>query len=311
VTGGGPTGLRVIDAGLHSSVQDFGRPGRRGFGVPLQGAADRWSLSLGNLLLGNPPDAPALEITLRGPTVQAVGGDVGCVVFGAPFTAAVGSRPQPPGTTFTLPRDAVLRIGGTPTGARAYLCVVGGFAAPRWAGSASAEAPVAAGDLLACAPATVGSARFAGRRIAADGTDWDSEPGVLRALPGTHLDLFPDDAVFGPEFRVAPQADRMGVRLLGTVPARRPAGEMLSEPVVPGTVQIPPAGRPIVLGVAAQTIGGYPRAAQVIAADVDKIGRLRPGDPVRFRRVDSAEARRALTHKAAELSRWVRRLRNR
>src|SRR2546423_14150321 len=120
--------LRVLEAGLQTLVVDFGRPASRSLGVPIGGAADRWSLALGNALVGNPPDAAALEITLAGTTLQAEA-QIAAVVFGAPFDITSDRQQLQTGKTFTLQPGDILRIRGTTSGMRAYLCVAGGLTA--------------------------------------------------------------------------------------------------------------------------------------------------------------------------------------
>src|SRR4051812_46185584 len=114
--------LHVIKPGLATRIVDGGRPRSRSLGVPVGGAADRWSLALGNALVGNRPDAAALEIGLAGPTLRAEC-HLACVVFGAPFELLSERQELTMGTTFILAKDEELHIGGTPIGARAYLCV--------------------------------------------------------------------------------------------------------------------------------------------------------------------------------------------
>ena len=116
--------LTVLDPGLYSLVVDLGRPSSRALGVPVGGAADRAALALGNALVGNPPAIAALELALRGPKLRA-DRRTACVVFGAPFVLTASGRERPAGTTFTLNPGDELRIGGTPTVARGYLCVAG------------------------------------------------------------------------------------------------------------------------------------------------------------------------------------------
>jgi len=296
--------LTVLDAGLSSLAVDLGRTGSRARGVPLGGAADRFAYQLGNLLLGNRPDAVAVEVTLKGPTLRAEVETV-AVVFGAPFEVTVNGNEVAPNTTFRLtPRDT-LRIGGTPVGCRAYLCVVGGFDVPTILGSRSSLEPLRAGDVLLCG---AGAGRT-GRGI------WSllvpPSPGGrdkwLRALPGPQADWFPDGGFFDRPFTVAPASNRMGVRLLGE-PIPKRAGELASEPVAPGAVQVTNDGLPVVLGVDGQTIGGYPKVAHVIRADLDAVGQLRPGDGVRFARVSMADAEAAATERARELRLWRMRL---
>jgi antagonist of KipI len=285
--------FHVIDPGLCSLVVDFGRPRSRSLGVPVGGAADRCSLAVGNALLGNPPETAALEMSLVGPTLRA-DGPCAAVLFGAPFDLTTDRQSLKPGTTFTLAEGEELRIGGTPRGLRAYLCVQGGLQTPLILGSRTSLRPLAMGDLLPYQTGTVG------RRSVRVDWSWNAEPFDLRALAGSQADWFPDSDFYERSYTVSPAVNRMGLRLEGT-PLVLPPRELVSEPVCPGCVQVTRDGRPIVLGVDGQTIGGYPKIAQVIAADLDKLGQLRPGDTVRFALVSLAEAERLYRHKQQEL----------
>jgi biotin-dependent carboxylase-like uncharacterized protein len=293
--------LRVLEPGVYTLPVDFGRPHSRSLGVPVGGAADRTALALGNALVGNPSDAVALEVTLHGPTVVA-DCDLACVVYGAPFEVTTGRRRQPPGATFTLAAGDELHIGGTPHGARAYLCVAGGFILPAVLGSRSALEPLRAGAELPCQPGCIG-----GRFIRPEWT-WQPEPGTLRVVDGAQADWFRPDEFYPRAFTVRPASNRMGLRLEGT-PLALPGRELTSEPVCPGAVQVTSDGQCIALGVDGQTIGGYPKIAQVISADLDALGQLRPGDAVRFQRVTLEEAEAAYRAKQAEVDRWLLRLR--
>lgn len=293
--------LRVVQSGLCTLVVDLGRPRSRSLGVPIGGAADRTSLILGNALVGNQPDAAALEINLAGPILRAEC-DVACVVFGAPFSLHSERQHLETGTTFTLESGEELHVGGTGVGVRAYLCVHGGFDAPLILGSRSAFDPVQAEMELRCA-----SSRARSRFIRFTPA-WSQSPAVLHALPGPQSDWFPARDVWSQEFTVAPASNRMGLRLQGT-PLVVPPRELVSEPVCPGAVQVTRDGQCIILGMEGQTIGGYPKIAQVISADLDIVGQLRPNDPVRFERVTIEEAEGRYREQQAELSEWVMRLR--
>jgi biotin-dependent carboxylase-like uncharacterized protein len=293
--------LRVLEAGLQTLVVDFGRPGSRSLGLPVGGAADRRSLALGNALVGNSPDAAALEICLAGPTLQA-GCDLGCVVIGAPFEMFRGDERLTVGRTFTLRRGDVLRIGGTTVGMRAYLCVRGGLLEPEALGSRSAFEPLRRGQELACEPSEIaGRAIDVGNELTADG------PATLRALPGPQADWFELSEFFGPTFAVNPASNRMGLRLQGK-PLQRKPGELVSEPVGPGAVQVINDGQCIVLGVDGQTIGGYPKVAHVIAADLDRLGQLRPAQELRFELVSIDDAEMAYRERQVQLREWLVRL---
>ncbi len=291
--------LRILDPGLFTLLVDFGRPRTRGLGVPIGGAFDRQALTLGNALLGNPADATALEVTLIGPTVRAECA-LACVVIGAPFPLTCGARGPTAGTTFTLEAGDVLRIGAVPTGARGYLCVRGGFGGPVILGSRSGLQALRAGDELPCMPGRVGGHSL--------GSLGEAESLPLRVLDGVQADWFAAAELYSQVFAVAPASNRMGLRLLGK-PLRLPLRELVSEPVCPGAVQVTRDGQCIVLGVDGQTIGGYPKAAQVIAADIDRLGQLRPGARVSFARVSLDEAESAARERRVFLTNLLARLR--
>jgi antagonist of KipI len=301
--------LAVRAAGVQSLLVDCGRERSRALGVPVGGAADRAALALGNGLVGNEPHAVALEVAFVGPTVEALH-PTACAVFGAPFSCTVNDRPPIPGATFTLEPGDVLRMGGTARGARAYLCVAGGFDAPEVLGSRSALEPLRAGAVLACGASRTESRRlpFCAAHFGPELTSGAEAAELLRVLDGPQRDWFTDDTFFARPYVVSPASNRMGLRLTGAALARRP-GELASEPVAPGAVQVTNDGLPIVLGIDGQTIGGYPKVAHVIRADLDRLGQLRPGDRVRFVRVSADDAEAAAGARAAFLSGWLARLR--
>jgi len=290
----------VLSPGLCTLLVDSGRPRTRSLGVPVGGAADGSSLAIGNALVGNPADAPALEVCLSGPVLRA-DEDLACVLFGAPFELSAGRHRLTAGKTFTLHPGEELSIHGTPERARAYLCVVGGIDGPAILGSRSSLQPLVVGAELPCRGGTIAS------HFLHPSFEWDAEPRVLRFLPGAQAEWFSEDRLTGQEFTITPASNRMGLRLHAE-PLSLPERDIVSEPVCPGTVQVTRDGQCIVLGVDGQTIGGYPKIAQVIAADLDKLGQLRPGDVVRFRRVGVEEAEDLYQRKRRELHEWLVRL---
>ncbi len=303
--------LRVVEAGLYSMMVDQGRPGYRSLGVPVGGAADFTSLALGNALVGNPAEAPALEVCLAGPTFQARQ-DVACVLFGAPFSITRNGRSLPPRKTFTLNQGDELIIGSTPAGMRAYFCVRGGFNVPAILGSHSGLEPITNGNELSCSTNRIHS-RYLNLEASLpdeDPTARDGECWLLRVLSGLQADWFSEDEFDRQEYCVTPSSNRMGLRLQGqALTPKRTGREMTSEPVCPGAVQVTNDGQCIVLGVDGQTIGGYPKIAQVIQADLDRLGQMRPGDHLRFVQVDLDEAAALYRKKQQELEAWIMRLR--
>jgi antagonist of KipI len=296
--------LKVLSPGLCTLVVDLGRPHYRSLGVSVGGAADRRSLMLGNALVGNPPDTAALEICLFGPTVTATCPLAG-VVYGAPFEIASDRRRLFAGRTFTLEAHEELRIGSALRGARAYLCLRGGLLTPTILDSRSGFASLEADDELPCVPGSMHT-----RFLPPDAEENVAEGvSTLRVLDGVQASWFRAEEFYGDlvSFRVSSASDRMGLRLLGA-PLAMPARDLVSEPVCPGTVQVTSDGQCIVLGVDGQTIGGYPKIAQVIAADLDRIGQLRPGDTVRFVRVTIEDAESLHRKRREWTAEWLTRL---
>jgi antagonist of KipI len=312
--------LHVLESGLHSMVVDGGRPNYRSLGVPVSGAADRSALALGNALVGNPPDTAALEVTLAGPTLRAERSVAG-VVYGAPFELTRNGEPLSTSRTFSLEPGEVLQIRGTRVGLRAYLCVPGGFSTEVILGSRSALEPVPRGAVLPCGPSALSSRQFKPER------NWDPNVTLqrvfglppstvlLRVVPGPQFDWFDAERLLPrtfefdwPGLEVSAASNRMGLRLSGE-PLAVPARELVSEPVCPGSVQVTREGQCIILGMDGQTIGGYPKLAQVIGADLDTLGQVRPGDRVQLIRVELEEAEELARRKRAALKTLTTRLR--
>ena len=296
--------LEVIAPGLHTTVQDRGRIGYQDIGVPASGPLDRISLSLANALVGNPPGTPVLEVLLQGPTlkVSAESARVALAGCGAGIEIRSGNaRTIPAGRSVRLARGEVFRIGALGDSVCAYLAIEGGLDVPLVLGSASTYVRGAiggfhgrrlqAGDIvpLKLAGAIVREERALSRplELALD------QP--IRVVLGPQADYFTAGSVqtfLAADYTVSPQADRMGYRLTGPALAHAKGYDIVSDGIVAGAVQVPGAGLPIVLMVDHQTIGGYPKIATVISADIPVIGRRKPGRPIRFVAVSVPEAER-------------------
>ena len=288
-------GLIVIQPGLSTTIQDAGRTGYREWGVPAGGAFDLGSAGLANALVGNTPDCAVLELTLIGGVYQA-DGPLALAMAGAPMEARILA---PDGTerdlrgpmSWTLHAREQLILGRAIEGVRTYLAVRGGWQTRIRLGSRSSEERLRAGNVLPAEPGSIPTRR-------PGGPGWTppaAEP--FRILDGP--DGIPADPGSGPSgfwedrrFRVGSRSDRMGLRLEGDPIAIDSHAERLSAPVAPGAVQVA-GGQLIVLGVAGGTMGGYPHVAHLISADLDRLGQLRPGETIQFRRVTHDEARRA------------------
>lgn len=301
--------IRVLAPGLLTTVQDLGRPGLGAIGVPAGGAADAHALRLGNVLLGNEEGAAALEATLVGPELLFEAAAV-VVLAGAPFGAQLDGAPLPAWEAVSVPAGARLAVGRAHSGARGYVCVRGGLDVPAVLGSRATDVatgfggldgrPLRAGDRL-----SVGAARGAlrGRRVDAGSARWSGPRRRLRVTPGPQDEWFGGGALAAfasRAFRVSASSSRTGVRLEGE-PLAAPSRSLVTEGVVAGAVQVPPAGLPIVLLVEHPSTGGYPKIGSVISADLSALAQLRPGEEVRFAHVSLEEARRLLLDRESRL----------
>jgi biotin-dependent carboxylase-like uncharacterized protein len=259
--------IEVVDPGLLTTVQDGGRPGLAHLGVPPSGAVDPRALALGNRLVGNAPAAPALEATLIGPRLR----------FDRPTLVALTGACE----TATM-EVTELDVGRAVDGARIYVCVQGGIDVEPVLGSCSTDlltglgpAPLRAGDVL----------RVGVQHGAPVAGDAPQRKRVLRVVAGPRLDWFAADALAtlcGAEWKVTPASNRVGIRLDGPELPRARSDELRSEGLVTGSLQVPGAGRPILLLNDHPTTGGYPVIAVVHSDDLPDAGQLTPGDVVRF-----------------------------
>jgi biotin-dependent carboxylase-like uncharacterized protein len=276
----------VVRAGPLTTVQDRGRPGLAQLGVPPSGAADRGALDLGNRIVGNEPGAAALEATLLGPALHFAEQAL-VVVTGAEADATVSGRPLARGLPVQVPAGGRLELGRCRDGVRAYISVRGGFAVKPTLGSRSHDLltglgppPLRDGDVLPVGPEPTRRPDPWARVIAVPA----GEPRLF-VVPGPRDDWFPPEALellTGVVWRVGTASNRVGIRLDGHPLARLARGELLSEGVVTGSIQVPPSGQPILLGPDHPTTGGYPVLAVVVARDLPLAGQLAPGATVRF-----------------------------
>ncbi|HEU0196498.1 MAG TPA: biotin-dependent carboxyltransferase family protein [Nevskiaceae bacterium] len=299
--------VEIVTAGLLTSVQDLGRAGYAGLGVGAAGAADRPVLRLANALVGNPDGAAALEFTLNGPTLHFLSA-VEIALGGASFAADCDGHPVPMWSPVRLAAGAVLRIHAARTGCRGYLALAGGVAVAPILGSRSQDLnaglgpwqgrPLRTGDVLPLNTPTPSpsSPPTDARPWALAARCWTSpqRPAVIHLLPGSHqgaLDEASSEALFSTEFHVSRLSNRVGCRLDGATLKLQHPLELISEGVVPGTVQLPPGGQPIVLLCEAPVTGGYPRIGHVTHFDASRVAQLRPGDGLRFVAISAAQAR--------------------
>lgn len=290
--------IEVRAPGLLTTVQDLGREGFGPLGVSASGAADGVALRIGNRLVGNDEGAAALEMTLLGGTFHFPDGGV-IALAGSDFCAKLDDLPVVGWTSVALKPRQTLSVGATKSGARCYLCVDGGIEVPRVMGSASTHLlsglggvegrALRKGDVLQVAAPKQAFRTFRKRTVNAGALEKLKPRKTLRVTDGPQSDWFGEEAkraFYGGTFRVTEESNRMGIRLAGAALTGTETGEMISEGVSLGAIQITAGGLPIILFVEQQTTGGYPKMANVISADMHGVGQLRPRDEIQFERVD-------------------------
>jgi len=295
--------FEVVHGGAQTTVQDLGRRGFGAAGVPTGGAMDRFALAAANRLLDNPPGAAGLEVLLGGLRLRCTR-DTAICVTGADLQCQLDGTPLPLWAVHQIDAGALIAFAGRRSGARAYLAAAGGFAVPPVLGSQGTYLPGGWGGYQ-------GRALQSGDQLDVGG--WEHEAlefwlapeqrplyssfPTLRCVPGPHTVHFSAEAqaaLWSSVYHLAPRCDRMGYRLDGPVITAHADGNLPSLGVLPGAIQVPPQGQPILLMVDAQTTGGYPVIATVIDADLPLAAQLLPGDRLRFRAVSPGQARDAL-----------------
>lgn len=291
--------VEIQRAGLCDLVADLGRPGRGVLGVPAGGAADPAALAAANRLVGNDVAAAGLEITLSGPVLRFPAGGVAALT-GARFAATRSSGAAVAwNETLVIAAGETLSISRAQDGCRCWLALRGGLAVPQVMGSRGTFLPAGfgghlgralqAGDALPLAPGA-GAVRLLRAHPPSGSPD-----APLRVVAGPQAGLFDGAglaAFFSRPYRVDPASDRRGLRLTGPAVSHARV-ELASQGVLPGAIQVPPDGQPIILGWDGPVTGGYPVIAGVISADLPRLAQLRPGDAVRFVTIE-LEAARAL-----------------
>lgn len=309
--------ITVIHPGLLTTVQDLGRYGYQKYGIIVSGAMDTYSLRLANLLVGNKEGEAGLEITLMGPSLEIEEGTL-LAITGGDLSPTINGEPIPMWRPVYLHKKSVLKFGACKSGCRAYLAVAGGYNIPEVMESKSTYLRAGIGgfqgrvlqkgDVLQIKSLMKESLRIVKSLAEKDllnsfsSTHWylkkeyiikDFENIRIRVIRDRQFYQFNVDSkeqFLNSLFKITPQSDRMGYRLSGPNLKLEKPLEMISEAVSLGTIQVPPDGNPIILLADRQTIGGYPKIAQVASVDISKVVQTKPGDKIYFEEISLEEA---------------------
>ena len=292
--------LEILRTGLQSTIQDLGRLGVAHLGISASGASDNLAMRIGNLIVGNPENTPVIEMTLRGDTIL-FHSNAFVALAGSKFKIDLDKKPFPFWVGTYISSGQVLTIGPSLNGARCYLCVRGGLQVKNIINSASTHLTSKVGGLN-------GRILTKGDRIAFGNLDNVIQPiknmksysyistTTIRVTKGLQWDWFDNQnrkLFFQKAYRVSTLSNRMGLRLSGESIFSSKGNEIITEGMPLGAIQIPGNGHPILSFVEHQTTGGYPKLANVISADLYKVGQLKPGDQFKFHLIDFPEAEKA------------------
>lgn len=296
--------MKILNGGTQTTLQDPGRPGHRHLGIPSSGAADKLSFALANFLAGNPWDTPALECTLGGLHVRFTR-DTFIALAGAEMWAQINGQNLANFTSVPVKAGDILTLSFARHGVRSYLAVSGGLSGHVHFGSQSTYVPAALGGIE-------GRALRAGdelplqdpigerRKIPRGFSPYLSTHVILRARPAPEFEQLTAESrrhLFVSAYTATPDTDRMGARLRGNKIELSEPLSMTSAPMLPGTLQLPPNGQPILALIDGHCTGGYARCLQVIRADLWQMGQIGPATRVSFRRCFLGEDERALARR--------------
>lgn len=295
--------FHVLKPGFFTTVQDLGRHGYLRYGVPISGAMDAFSMVAANLLVKNNPNDACLEITLIGPELQALA-DTQIAITGGSLSPKINGDAVSMWQTLTVHRGDVVSFGKMENGCRSYLSVRGGINTPAILGSKSTYVrgkfggiegrQLKSGDVIE------------GFNVSPIETVYKMPENLMPRFPndftvhvilGPQADMFTERGVetfLSNPYRVTIESDRMGYRLEGHTIEHKGKADIVSDALLPGAIQVPKNGKPIIMMKDAQTTGGYPKIAVVTTPDLDKLGQAKPNDKVRFSEITLEEARERL-----------------
>lgn len=306
-------GFRVLKGGMLTTVQDFGRNGYQSQGFSVGGAMDVRAFKLANMLLDNPENEAVLEITLIGPELEFTA-DTIIAITGGDFSPKLNGEPVEMYTAVYVRKGDVLKFGSARTGTRCYVAFSGYLDIPVVMGSRCTSLKsrlggfkgrrLEAGDYISERIKRRYLPFFLSRKLKAP--DYDADDGLLRVVMGPQDSLFSKQSIrtfLESEYTVTGEFDRMGCRLDGPIIAPKQTSDIISDGIALGAIQVPSAGKPIVLLADRQTTGGYAKIATIISADIPRLVQKKTDQKIRFRAVTVQEAQRLYLQEVKELER--------
>lgn len=306
-------GIKIVKAGMLTTIQDLGRYGLQRYGMTVSGAMDSYALRLGNALLENPDNEAAIECTVMGPTIYFEQGQLICLT-GADLSPAVDGEPISMWRPVFIATGSLLSFGRPRSGCRTYICFRGGLDIPELFGSKSTYGKGGLGGWQGRALQEHDRIAFRSRydeperrfRWSMDTALYpDLSTGIIRVMGGPQLGQFEPTAVqrfFADVFTISNNSDRMGYRLTSSLLQRIEQQELLSTAVTFGSIQVPPDGNPIILMADHPTTGGYPVIAQVATIDLPLLAQKEPNNSIRFTRIELSEAQELLRQRQAQIT---------
>jgi len=290
-------GLEVLRAGLQSTVQDQGRFGYAHLGVSASGAADNFSLTIGNILVGNPKHYAGIEMTIIGDKYHFKS-DAFVALTGSEFEAELDNKSIPFWKRLPIKKGQILDIRSTKNGARCYLCVAGGINIEDVMGAKTTHLTSGIGGLHGRILKNLDELEFGPlddliKPIKKVNDSITTDTKIIKVTKGVQWPWFDKNQknkLFQHQYQVTKLSNRMGLRLIGNAIKTKKGNEITTAGISLGSIQIPGNGQPIISFVEHQTTGGYPIIANVVSADIRKVGQLKAGDCFQFELISFSSA---------------------
>jgi biotin-dependent carboxylase-like uncharacterized protein len=299
-------GFKVVNSGIFDTIQDLGRFGFQQYGMIVSGAMDSYALRIGNRLLGNKENEAGIEISTPGLSLEVLSRTV-IAITGANFDPTINNSPAPMWEAIEVKKGDIISFHQIKNGCRSYLLVAGGIDVPTVLGSKSTYVrgkigglkgmPLKKADIINIGKTNRELQNIIGRKVLANNLPDYHEENKIRVILGPQDDYFTKDGLhdfLNSSYEITVNSDRMGYRLKGSKINSKNGSDIITDGIPLGSIQVPLDGMPIVMLADRQTTGGYAKIATVISVDVDKFAQMKPGDKVKFTRINLEEAQQLL-----------------